>query len=171
MPPPTPHAIVVIGAAGSGKTTLAHALAARYGLDFLDADDFHSTGAKAQMAAGAPLTDAQRDPWVAALADELRMRASQGRSSVLAFSGLRAAHRQRLRDSGVPLQFVFLQAAPSVIAARLTARRDHFMPPHLLPSQFAALQCPDGEPDVIAIDANRPFPQVLAQVIEALEKT
>lgn len=167
--PLDPYAIVVTGVAGSGKTTVARALAAHYGHVFLDADDFHSAEARAGMAAGVPLTDAQRDPWVEALACELRRQAQHGHSSVLAFSGLRAAHRQRLRGSGVPMRFVFLHAAPPVIAARLAARRGHFMPPGLLASQLDALQLPAGEPDVVTVDAGGPPAQVLDDAIAALD--
>ena len=167
--PDTPHAIVVIGVAGSGKTTVAHALARHYGDVFVDADDFHTTDAKARMAAGEPLTDEHREPWVGVLVRELRAIAQQGRSSVLAFSGLRAMHRQRLRDSGVPTRFVFLHAAPRVIAARLSGRRGHFMPSELLASQFDALEPPSGEKDVVTVGVDGPPSQVLEQVIAALE--
>jgi gluconokinase len=166
---PRPHAIVVMGVAGSGKTTIARALAMRYGDVFLDADDVHTADAKAQMAAGVPLTDEQREPWVGALACELRTHAQHGRSSVLAFSGLRAAHRQRLRESGVPIRFVFLHAARSVIAARLAERSGHFMPLQLLQSQFDALESPLAEPDVVAVEVSGPQAQVLDRVIVALE--
>lgn len=166
--PNAPRAIVVMGVSGSGKTTVARALAAHYGDVFLDADDFHSEDAKAQMAARVPLSDAQRDPWVDALAAALRDYARQGHSTVLAFSGLRAAHRQRLRDSGVPLRFVFLHAPAAVIATRLQTRHDHFMPPELLASQCQALEPPTGEADVVAVDARGTPAQVLERVISAL---
>jgi len=164
-----PHAIVVIGVAGSGKTTVARALAGHYGHAFLDADDFHTRHAKARMAAGVPLTDEHREPWVGVLVRELRAVARQGRSSVLAFSGLRAIHRQRLRDSGVPIRFVFLHAAPGVIEARLAGRRGHFMPSELLASQFDALEPPTGEADVVAVDVDGTPSQVLERVVAALE--
>lgn len=167
--PAEPHAIVVTGVSGSGKTTLAHALAAHYGHVFLDADDFHSADAKALMGAGVPLDDAMREPWVEALARELQRQALQGHSSVLAFSGLRAAHRQRLRDSGVPMRFIFLHAPPDVIASRLAVRGDHFMPATLLATQFDALQPPCAEPDVVAVDVSGPLGQVLERAIAALE--
>jgi gluconokinase len=163
-----PHAIVVIGVAGSGKTTLARALARHYGFTFLDADDFHTADAKARMAAGVPLADAQREPWVEALSLELQCLARRGRSAILAFSGLRTTHRQRLRDSGVPMRFVFLHAPPAVIAARLAGRSGHFMPVELLPSQLDALQSPAAEPDVITVDASGPLPKVLDEIIAAL---
>lgn len=168
--PTGPHAIVVMGVAGSGKSSIACALARHYGYAFIDADDFHPAAAKAQMAAGTPLTDEQREPWVGRLQRELRRHAQQGRSSVLAFSGLRALHRQRLRDGGVPVRFVFLHAAPTVIAGRLAGRTSHFMPLQLLASQFDALQSPAAEPDVIAMDANDPLAGVLDKVIAALER-
>ena len=165
--PGEPRAIIVMGVAGSGKTTVARALAEHYGHVFLDADDFHSVAAMGRMAAGTPLTDAEREPWVDALARELRSQARQGRSVVLAFSGLRAAHRQRLRASGVPVRFVFLDAPPHAIAARLAERHDHFMPPALLASQLAALQVPVGEPDVVAVAVDRPLPEGMAEVVAA----
>lgn len=164
----SPRAIVVIGVAGSGKTTVARELAAHFGFGFLDADDFHSADARSGMAAGIPLTDSEREPWVQTLADELRRHARSGRSTVLAFSGLRAAHRQRLRDSGVPMRFVYLQAPPHVIAARLATREDHFMPPELLASQLDALQVPDHEPDVLALDTDRPLAEVVERAVAAL---
>ncbi|BDU15784.1 gluconokinase [Lysobacter auxotrophicus] len=164
-----PNAIVVTGVSGSGKTTVALGLAGHYDYDFLDADDFHSIDARAQMQAGIALTDEQREPWVAALARELQRHAERGRSTVLAFSGLRAVHRQRLRDSGVAIRFVFLHAAPAAIAARLAARTDHFMSATLLASQFEALQIPTFEPDVIAVQTDGSPAQVLERVIAALE--
>lgn len=174
QPPPnaaepcTADAIVVIGVAGSGKSTIALALARQTGRVFIDADDLHAPDARAQMAAGVPLSDMQREPWVASLAQELRRHAAAGHAAVLAWSGLRAAHRQRLRESGVPLRFVHLHAAPSVIAARLAARQDHFMPLQLLASQLEALEDPVAEPDVVEVDVDEPPAQVVARVLAAL---
>lgn len=170
LPTPAAHATVVMGVSGSGKTTIAQALAAHYGHVFLDADDFHSAQARAQMAAGTPLSDAQRVPWVQALGRELRALADAGRSSVLAFSGLRREHRALLRACGVPMRFVFLYAPAAVIAARLGARAGHFMPPALLDSQFAALQPPADEPDVLAVDVSAAPASVLAEAISRLEQ-
>lgn len=165
-----PCAIVVTGVSGSGKSTVALALAGHYGFGFLDADDFHSEEARAQMAAGVPLDDAQRVPWVRRLGEQLRLRADAGRSSVLAFSGLRREHRERLRGCGVPMRFVFLHAAPAVIAARLAARGGHFMPASLLDSQFEALQPPADEPDVIAVDVATTPQDVVTGAIVRLDR-
>ncbi len=168
-PPPRAEAIVVMGVSGSGKTSVARALAAHYGLTFLDADDFHSAAAKAQMAHGIPLSDSQRAPWVAALAQRLRASVDAGQSVVLAFSGLRKAHRQQLRDTGVPMRFVFLHAAAHVIAERLAARHGHFMPPALLQSQLGTLELPLDEADVISVDVDAPFDKVVADAIAQLD--
>jgi gluconokinase len=167
--PQRSEAIVVMGISGSGKTSVAQALAAHYGLAFLDADDFHSAEAKAQMARGVPLTDAQRVPWVAALALRLRQSVDAGQSVVLAFSGLRRVHRQQLRDSGVPMRFVFLHAAAHVIAERLARRSGHFMPPGLLQSQIDTLELPLEETDVVSVDVDAPFDAVVADAIAQLD--
>jgi gluconokinase len=166
---PRPHAIVVMGVSGSGKSTVALGLARHYGYVFIDADDYHAVESKARMAAGVPLLDEQREPWVAELVRQLQAHASQERSTVLAFSGLRAAHRQRLRESGVPMRFVYLHAAPAKVAARLETRIGHFMPQVLLASQFDALETPVGEPDVIQVDVDGSPGQVLERAIALLE--
>ena len=142
---------VVMGVSGSGKTTLARALAQAWPATFLDADDFHSQEAQAHMAAGRPLTDAMRAPWVERIAAELRRRVEAGERVALAFSGLRRAHRQRLREAGLPLRFLYLEGEPALVAERMRGRRGHYMPLSLLDSQYAALEAPEGEPDVAVV--------------------
>ncbi|MBB3850561.1 gluconokinase [Xanthomonas arboricola] len=164
----SPLAIVVMGVSGSGKTTIAQALAAHYGYRFLDADDYHSVAARAQMAAGQPLTDAVRLPWVELLAATLRDCVQAGESVVLAFSGLRGTHRQLLRRSGIPIRFVFLHAAPHVIAARLSARAGHFMPASLLDSQLQTLELPLDEADVVSVDVDATVAEVVQDAIAQL---
>ncbi|MBB6339560.1 gluconokinase [Xanthomonas arboricola] len=164
----SPLAIVVMGVSGSGKTTIAQALAAHYGYRFLDADDYHSVAARAQMAAGQPLTDAMRLPWVELLAATLRDCVRAGESVVLAFSGLRGTHRQLLRRSGIPIRFVFLHAAPHVIAARLSARAGHFMPASLLDSQLQTLELPLDEADVVSVDVDATVAEVVQDAIAQL---
>ncbi|PPU08178.1 gluconokinase [Xanthomonas arboricola] len=164
----SPVAIVVMGVSGSGKTTIAQALAAHYGYRFLDADDYHSVAARAQMAAGQPLTDAMRLPWVELLAATLRDCVEAGESVVLAFSGLRGTHRQLLRRSGIPIRFVFLHAAPHVIAARLSARAGHFMPASLLDSQLQTLELPLDEADVVSVDVDATVAEVVQDAIAQL---
>ena len=160
--------VVVMGVSGSGKTTLARALAGAWPATFLDADDFHSAPAKARMASGQPLTDRMRAPWVHRIALDLQQRVAAGERVVLAFSGLRRRHRDRLRATGLPLRFLFLQGDKALVAARLHARHDHYMPASLLDSQFAALEAPREEADVARIEVADPPAVQLRDALAAL---
>ena len=160
---------VVMGVSGSGKTTLAHALADAWGATFLDADDFHSDQARASMAAGEPLTDAMRQPWVARLAAELHRRVANGERVTLAFSGLRRQHRDVLRGAGLPLRFLFLRGEAALIGARMRGRSGHYMPVSLLDSQFATLEEPVAEDDVVVLSVEQPTGVQLASALRALE--
>lgn len=150
-----PRVVIVMGVSGSGKTTLARLLADAWGATCLDADDLHDETARARMAAGLPLTDAMRDPWVARIADELTTRVAAGERVVLAFSGLRRRHRERLRATGLPLRFLFLHGDKALIAARMRARSGHYMPVSLLDSQLDTLEPPTGEADVATLAIDR----------------
>lgn len=163
-----PAVAVVMGVSGSGKTTIARALAEAWPASFLDADDFHSPQARAHMASGRPLTDEMRLPWVERIATELQRRVAAGERVALAFSGLRRRHRDMLRETGLPLRFVFLHGGRELIATRMGERVGHYMPVALLDSQFAALEPPAGESDVHAIDVRLPPARVLAQALAAL---
>lgn len=157
-----------MGVSGSGKSTLARALAARLGWRYVEADDFHDPDSKAWMASGRPLSDAMRAPWIAALADELQVRHAQGEDVVLAFSGLRREHRDRLRATGLPLRFLFLHGDRETIAERMRGRDRHFMPVDLLDSQFQALQDPRGEPGVETVEIDNAPARVLQRALAAL---
>ncbi|WP_101926741.1 MULTISPECIES: gluconokinase [Luteimonas] len=161
----TPQVVIVMGVSGSGKTTLARLLAEAWHATFLDADDIHDDAARARMAAGLPLTDAMRDPWVARIATELMTRVAAGERVVLAFSGLRRRHRDRLRDAGLSLRFLFLQGDKPLIATRMQARSGHYMPASLLDSQFEALEMPAGEDDVVTLAIDRPPAEVLRDAL------
>lgn len=153
---PAPQVVIAMGVSGSGKTTLARLLAEAWQATFLDADDIHDAAAKARMSAGLPLTDAMRDPWVARIADELTRYVANGERVVLAFSGLRRRHRDRLRATGLVLRFLFLHGDQALIAARMQARSGHYMPASLLDSQFETLEMPAGESDVVTLAIDRP---------------
>jgi len=159
---------VVMGVSGSGKTTLARALAGAWGASYLDADDFHSEEARAHMASGRALTDEMRQPWVERIVAELRRRVDAGERVALAFSGLRRRHRDMMREAGLPLRFLFLHGDRGLIAARMRARSGHYMPVSLLDSQFAALEPPQGEPDVHGIGIDAPPERILEQALDAL---
>jgi carbohydrate kinase (thermoresistant glucokinase family) len=127
--------LVVMGVSGCGKSSLGAALATALALPFTDADDLHPVGNRAKMAAGQPLTDADRWPWLQAVGAVLA-----GGAGVVACSALRRAYRDRLRATAGPVQFLHLVAPREVIAQRLAARRGHFMPVALLESQLATLE-------------------------------
>ena len=127
--------LVVMGVSGCGKSSLGATLAAALALPFTDADDLHPAANRAKMAAGQPLTDADRWPWLLAVGAVLAKGAG-----VVACSALRRAYRDRLREAAGPVQFLHLVAPREVIAERLAARRGHFMPLALLDSQLATLE-------------------------------
>lgn len=133
-------ALVVMGVSGSGKSTIAAAVASRAGALFLDADDFHPASNTAKMAAGTPLTDEDRWPWLAAVGDEIARRTASGGTVVVACSALKRAYRRVLRERGGDVCFALLDGSPELLAERIGARADHFMPATLLGSQLVALE-------------------------------
>jgi len=163
-------ATVVMGVSGAGKTTVGKRLAERLGVEFIDGDDLHSATARAKMAAGRALDDADRWPWLdriaAALADPA---APRGR--VVACSALRRAYRDRLRAGvGTGLRFVYLEADPDLMRTRVAGRRGHYMPASLVDSQFATLEPPVGEADVITIAADADLDVAIPQLVAELTR-
>jgi gluconokinase len=132
--------VVVMGVSGCGKSTVARGLADRLDLRFAEADEFHPPGNVDKMAAGVPLDDADRLPWLAALAGWMREQAAAGQSTVMACSALTRAYRDVLRDGPPRVLFVHLDGPAEVVAERLAARTGHFMPASLLASQVATLE-------------------------------
>ena len=159
---------VVMGVSGSGKTTLARALADAWEATFLDADDFHSDEARALMASGQPLTDELRQPWAARIAADLQHRVANRERVALAFSGLRRQHRDLLRAAGLPLRFLFLRGEAALIGERMRGRSGHYMPVSLLDSQFAALEEPAAEDDVVLLPVDLPPDAQLRRALQAL---
>ena len=152
----TPCALVVMGVSGSGKSTIADRLAARLGWRFEDGDQFHPAANVAKMSAGHPLTDEDRWPWLQAIADEIDRACAAGERAVIACSALKRTYRDVLVHGRDDVRIVFLDGTQELIAARLAARKGHFMPSGLLASQFATLERPDaGErPITVSIDAS-----------------
>jgi len=130
------HHVVVMGVAGCGKSTVGALLAAELGARFLDADALHPAANVAKMAAGQALDDTDRAPWLAAVAASF----APGESLVIACSALKRAYRDLLRAGAPDLVFVHLAGTPELLAQRIGARPDHFMPPALLASQLATLE-------------------------------
>lgn len=158
-----PVLIISIGVSGCGKTTLAKHLAKKFGFIFLEADNFHSEENKTHMASGQPLTDAMREPWITSMCDRLRRHREAEESCVLAYSGLRRAHRQRFRKLGYPTLFIHLSGAKEIIQRRTETRTNHFMPSALLDSQYQALEATDSEPDIIDLNVSQSIPQLQQQ--------
>lgn len=161
--------LIVMGVSGSGKSTIAHALAEHYGFRFFDADDFHSPESRAHMASGKPLTDIMRAPWVSALQSLLKEQGKQGYSCVLAFSGLKRAHRDQLREAGLKTLFIFLHGDKAIIHQRLVARTNHFMDPALLDSQFDSLELPLNETDVLTVAIDATPGQLLREITQKVD--
>ncbi|MCX6521442.1 MAG: gluconokinase [Actinobacteria bacterium] len=158
--------LVVMGVAGSGKTTVGRALATALDLGFVDADDLHPAANVALMAAGLPLDEADRAPWLVAVTEVL----ADDDGLVLACSALRRSHRDVLRGAG-PVEFVFLDVDLAEAVARAANRPDHFMGPAMIPSQFATLERPDAtEDDVMTVDASRPEPEVVAAIVQLVSR-
>jgi gluconokinase len=150
-----PCALVVMGVSGSGKSTIADALAKRLGWRCEDGDKFHPASNVAKMSAGHPLTDEDRRPWLQAIADEIDRACAKGERVVVACSALKRAYRDILVHGRNDVRFVFLDGTEALIAGRLAARKGHFMPPGLLTSQFKTLEPPavDERPLTVSIDA------------------
>ena len=134
--------IIVMGVSGSGKTSVGKTLAEHLGWDFYDADDFHPPENVAKMADGIPLDDSDRAPWLAALHDLILSSLKEGRPGVLACSALKERYRQQLMDGNEGVQLIYLKGSYDLIWSRMKKRTDHYMKPHMLKSQFEALEEP-----------------------------
>jgi gluconokinase len=153
--------VLVMGVSGSGKTTIGERLAATLGARFLDADDFHPPENVAKMAAGTPLTDEDRAPWLARLTETLRGETN----AVLACSALKEKYRETLRQGLRDFRIVHLKGSYDFIHARLAARQHRYMPASLLQSQFAALEAPG---DAIEVNVADDVEACVAKIAKAL---
>jgi len=153
--------VILIGVAGSGKTTIGRALAQRYGWRFVDADDHHAPAAIAKMSAGIALTDADRAPWLASLHAVAAAALDRREHVVIACSALKERYRDTLRGALRQVRFVYLKADESTLRRRLEERTGHFAPPALLASQLAALEEPGG---AVTIDSTRPLDDIVGAI-------
>ena len=156
--------VLMMGVSGAGKSTTGKALAESLGWPFFDADDFHPESNVAKMAAGQPLTDVDRWPWIDRIADAMRGVLDPGGSAVFACSALKSTHRQQMQRAG-DVRVVFLNGDAETIGRRLAARTQHFMPVSLLPSQFAALEAPT---DALVVDIRDSVPTQVTRIREGL---
>jgi gluconokinase len=158
-----PPRIVCMGVAGCGKSSLGAAVARAEGLPFFEGDEFHSPQSRQKMAAGVPLTDADRQQWLARIAEQI---AAHGQGVVGTCSALKRSYRDRLRRAAPGLRFVFLDLPRDLALQRVSGRAGHFFSPALVDDQFATLESPVGEVGVLRVDAGEPIP-VLARRVQA----
>jgi gluconokinase len=162
---PPVSVVIVMGVAGSGKTTVARELAGALGWEFLDADDKHSPSNVAKMSAGIPLDDADRAPWLAAVRLDAEARVAKGARVAVACSALRESYRAAIFPDPANRRFVFLKGDFELLRARLEGRTGHFMKPSMLRSQLEALEEPLG---ALTVDAGRPPAQIARLIQDAL---
>ncbi|KTC44035.1 gluconokinase [Pseudomonas sp. ABAC61] len=157
-------ALVIMGVAGCGKSSVSQALCQRSGATAIEGDTFHPAANIAKMSAGIPLDDDDRAGWLDSLCEELRRALAAGQRPVLTCSALKRKYRERLRAATPGLGFIFLELTPQVAADRVAHRPGHFMPSTLIDSQFATLESPVGEPLTLALDASVLSVQHLAEL-------
>jgi len=161
-----PLRVVVMGVTGTGKSSVGRALAPRMGAIYIDGDDLHPRANLAKMAAGTPLNDEDRAPWLVRVAEALR--AAPG-PAVCGCSALKRRYRDLIRSvAGDAVLFLHLTGPRDVIAAYMAERRGHFMPLSLLESQFAALEPLQPGETGFVVDIAQPFETVVAEVERAL---
>jgi gluconokinase len=165
----TPCALIVMGVSGSGKSTVADALAKRLGWRYEDGDRFHPPGNVAKMSAGHPLTDEDRLPWLQAIAEEIDRVCGEGERAVIACSALKRAYRDILLHGRADVRFVFLKGTQDLIAGRLAARKGHFMPPDLLASQFRTLEPPAAGEHPITVSIDAPVAAIVDDILHQLK--
>jgi gluconokinase len=164
-PVPAP-VIVVMGVSGSGKTTVGAALAGRLGVPYADADDFHPADNIAKMAAGTPLEDEDRRPWLAAIA--AWMGAHRPTGGVVSCSALRRGYRDVLRGRTPEAVFLHLAGSPEVVARRVAGRPAHFMPVTLVRSQFETLEPLGADERGTALPLDLPVDRIVARFLDWL---
>ena len=161
--------VIVMGVSGAGKTRIGRDVAKRMGWTFIEGDDLHTEANRQKMAAGTPLTDDDRWPWLARIADAAREIEAAGGSVVIACSALKQVYRDRLRTAGAEVRFVHLAGDTDIIARRMTARRNHYMPPGLLESQIATLEVPSEDERVMSFDVSARAQSTVAGVVRWLK--
>jgi gluconokinase len=158
-----------MGVSGSGKSTIAEALANHIGWRCEDGDRFHPASNVAKMSAGQPLTDEDRWPWLKAIADEIDRLCGKEQRAVFACSALKRAYREVLVHGRDDVRIVFLDGSQALIAARLAVRKGHFMPPGLLDSQFRTLERPAPDEGAIAVSIDGDVDNIVNDIIAKLK--
>lgn len=160
--------LVVMGVSGSGKTTVARAVAGSLGWRFAEGDLLHPPENVAKMRRGIALTDVDRWPWLNRIEDWIDLQEGQGASAVVTCSALRRSYRDQLATGRSWLRFCLVDVAEEVLVRRLAGRKDHFMPPSLLASQLATLEPVQPDEPAFVVDGELPVRQVVDQVLRGL---
>jgi carbohydrate kinase (thermoresistant glucokinase family) len=157
--------VLLMGVAGSGKTTIGRQLADELGWRFADADDFHPPANVAKMSAGIPLDDPDRVPWIAAIRLFIDARLAKGENAVVTCSALKEKHRAVLLGDTPQVKLVYLRGTREVLWSRISGRQEHFMKPAMLDSQLATLEEPKQG---IVIDIAQSPAQIIAGIRSAI---
>lgn len=162
-------AIVVMGVSGSGKTSIAEAIAGRLSLGFVEGDALHPAANVEKMSRGVPLTDEDRMPWLDRIGAEIASATGRGEGIVVSCSALKRSYRDRLRsEAGGSLAFVYLEGSHELLTRRMGERKGHFMPTSLLESQLQTLEVPTGEPGVVTVDIDNSIDTIVDAAVEGL---
>jgi gluconokinase len=161
----SPRIILIMGVAGSGKTTIGRRLAAHLGWPYHEADDFHGAANKDKMARGIPLDDYDRAPWLAAIRAVMDDCLAAGRSAVFTCSGLKDKYRRVLMDGAPGVTLVYLACDYETSLARVGRRKGHYMKADMVKSQFEALEVPA---DALTLDTRLPPDKILAEIRRTL---
>jgi len=165
-----PHLFIVMGVSGTGKSTVAQTIANSLGYMMMEADDFHTSAARYKMSNNQPLDDDDRKPWIDTMLRYLKQQAFAGQSVVLAYSGLRKAHRAQFRSLPFHCHIVYLAGEKGMLSDRLALRESHFFGGELLDSQFDALDVPQfDETDVTIVQINQSVDAVCAQIMLTID--
>lgn len=162
-----PFIIIIMGVAGSGKTTIGKLLAAETSFSFYDGDNFHTGVALSKMSGGTALSDDDRAPWLQAIRDHISRLKQKDEQAIIACSALKKSYRQVLRNGNNNITFIYLKGSRSIIAERIKKRTNHFMPPGLLESQFETLEEPRN---AMVVDISKEPAQIIQYIIKKLSE-
>ncbi|BAS49373.1 carbohydrate kinase [Aggregatibacter actinomycetemcomitans NUM4039] len=166
----TGKSIILMGVSSTGKTSVGTEVARRLGIKLIDGDDLHPRANIIKMGEGHPLNDEDRAPWLERIRDAAFSLEQKSEVGIIVCSALKKKYRDQIRDGNRNVKFLFLQGSYDVILERMRQRKGHYMKESMLKSQFDTLEVPGAdEPDVIAIDINAPFEEVVARCVQALK--
>lgn len=160
--------LVVMGVSGCGKTTVATAISKKFGWEFAEGDKLHPAANVAKMSAGHPLTDEDRWPWLDKIVEWIAEQDAQGKSTVTTCSALKRAYRDRLRKAPGRILFIHMVGSEELLAERMASRENHYMPPSLLPSQFATLEPLQNDERGFFLESELPLEEQVARVVRVI---